>query len=710
MASRLPTFESQVGLTDVSITAPNLESVGSAAGAFRQLSGSLLDRVIKERADDAEQRALENAGQADIVKGPDGVFMRPAPPEGGGKIYMDVWNKVVDARLTDKTSRAFELGLNQMSADLFDDPEAFLANAEGVAEGILSQVDPRVRPAVEANFIREISERGRGLVDAKRRNDFAVEVGGIEQRIAANQQAMSQIITLGGPDAAQRAEVVAKQINDDLDLLGEMGQLDARGMEAARTKWGIGLRDDLDFRLSTDNKARVGPIMMGIDDEGLARISLFGRGMTDGGTVKGPFGPKGEEIEVDLDQYQALFPDKSIALQVGSAANDALGKRLQEQAAIADAEHKAAMLAATQASAATAQETLTAIRANNYDAAGGLDKNQVAAISQAYDAVGSVHSQMSTPDGRARTLSFIGQYGVVPPQLVEYLDGNVAGNALDQVSSFAIALRETTVGGRQIGEQLYQSLKPQTRALLDYNATLQRAGMPAEARVQMVEDRMRGKLPTLATVQGEMPTVNGRKADYASVRRAAIAKAVGVTEQQVGRTPTIGKDFDALMQTNYQLYGSWNRALDATAAQVARNWVPSAVFLGGIGPRELVTAGVTKADLDRRIASASGANPQGARFANAGKPGLPYAQLQPIVDTPAKGLGLYSVLYFNKHGQPIGSEVVNLDDALKGVSTEAAKRVGAARVKKLQDARADAARKAEEARLARRAAALGAGQ
>ncbi len=631
---------------------PEVQDVGPA---FQGLGRSLLQTAEPYLRDKAEREAIEAAGVADIAKDEQGNYIRPPAKPGGGLVYNQIYDRAMDERYAGVVVKEAENTFNRMSAEHRNDPEALLAAMQGHAEGVLKAVDPRVRAQVEINLSREVSERFRGVTQLKAARDEQATVNGLQLEYRTRTEKAVEILRLGGPDAVARADVEfagARKAVTDLQKLGEISPTGAGAMiRSAEGDYAEAGR----VNTSQGNLRALGPTIKDLDDTELQRLSYWGLGIDDGGKVG----------NMDFAGFGTAFPDKTTAQLVGRVSSNVLGDRIAERNAAA-----AAAAAAQQQQ--TAQAILTAIKDDNFNPALGYSKEQVAAIEQGYSSTGSAHDQMQTPQGRQNTLAYLANYGLMPQGVVDYVEGQIMGNQVGNISEFMQNVQMVRSKGVWVGQRLYEQLSPQARATLEFDETMRRAGIPDSVRAARLEEARRGDLPTRdEVVAAYRPTRQGAP-DYSAQRTAAIASALGLTPQQAQAAVLPGRDFDALLRVNFKLYaGDPAKAMQMTARSIAAGWIKNDAFVGGVGPKDLATAGFTIKELSDALLSDRSKNPTGARIE--GGPGG-YARLRPISDNPTPGFGIYEVQLFTPNGRPTGSFPVDMDVALRGAIRSAGQR------------------------------------
>lgn len=666
MPDRIEVYQPQIAVDNVPQFTPQLQDVTDPGQAITNVGRSLLANAEPFVQDHVDNAAMHDAGAAEIIKGPDGQFMRPLMPKGAGLRYSQLYDRVMDNRLIDLTTKSLENQLNVLGGTHSHDPQGFMNEATALAEGTLKAVDPRIRAQVESNFTREISERFRGITNLKASNDWTATSEGLRMSATSHVAAAADILQQGGPDAASRAMFELNKAGGNVDDLQKMGEFSPLGADAFKRNIVTQLGDPIRFRQSADNFVQLGPQMQGMDNPTLARVALFAAGTTDGGKVK--VGNK----ELDYQQFVEMFPSEEIRRRVGSVAGNALNARIEAQRA-AEADARAAQ------SHEDANRVIGAVKAINADPVNGYSVDQVAKFEADYASHGSAHDQMQTPDGVQRTIQYAATYGSLPTGVKEYVEGQVAGNNFPAVSAFIKQVRQLNSHDAWVGERIFNQLDPKTRTLIEYDDAMTRVGIPLPNRQVRIDQLNRSQMPSYDDVQASYHPifVNGKSdgRTYSVQRNEALSKVLGVGTGQVETSTIALRDFDRLLPYNYQLYPNDHaRALKVTAEQVARGWQSNKFFLGGIAPRDVTSSwqqwGVKVDDLNAEIAArtSKSQNPNGYNFSgqNGG-----YARLRPLFDDAGKGYGEYQVEFYTNDGRAVGAAWVDMDAVMHRIKQRA---------------------------------------
>lgn len=657
MPDRIPLSQRSIGVNDAGSFEPVLPEVGSIGNVFGQLSRSLLSEADRRGRREAEQAAIEAAGVASIVKNENGFAPAEPPPPGGGRVYMEVYNRALDQRLLSSTVKDFERQMVALQVEHQDDPEKFAAAAQGMAEGYIKAASPRIAVQLEIDLVREYGERFRGLAEGKMRRDRAALVKGLYSEIEADLAEGAQILATGAADAEERATLPLARVDQVMERLVELGEVTPEGREAELRGFQIKLGEPLDFARSMQELRLLSPQIKGMSDEEVARLGLFAVGATDGGfiTLKDE---AGKPVVYDVEQFFELIPSETVRATLGSVARASGAQREQEARDALAAERFEAEQTAREQAQATAEAVLTAVRDNNRDPGLGYSKGEVAAFEQTFAAGGSTFEQMSTEAGRDRVLNLVASTGYMPIGLKEYIDAQVIGGNTAIVSDFVESLRSFNSRGTWVGQLAYEQLSADTRATLEYDAVLRRARIPDATRMAMLQDARNNRRLSIEEVRSQF---KGAGNSYEAVRNKALAAEIGASANIIGASPVVTRDFDELMRHNLQLYGgNRTKAAEQTAKQVARNWQADRLFVGSLAPRkwtESVKArGVTFSELQRSLppAALGGATFQNGRLL-----------LRPVTDSNTGGYGAYWVQPYNEQGRPLPAFQVDMDDVLR---------------------------------------------
>lgn len=655
----LEPYARRVALEDMPGFRVSTPEVADPGNAFRGVGRSLLNAAEPILQDEAQREAIKAAGVADIAKDEAGNFIRPPAPPGGGLVYRASYDKAMNARYSSQVVKAGEDVFAVYGREHRDDPEAYKAAMVGYVEGVLKGVDPTVRAEVEIDLTREVSERYRGASQLKAARDEQATVNGWQLEYRQRMEAATKIFEVGGPDAPARAQVEFDAANVAVAELQKLGEISPQGAGAMmRAAQGDFAEGQAAFK-SQQFIGTLGQVLPQMDDTELQRMTYWGIGLDDGGTVQG----------MDFKTFMEQAPDKTARALIGRMTGNVLADRIAAANAQAQADRDAALQNTT-------EKVITAIKDANRNPVMGYSDEEVAAVEADYNSRGLAHVQMQSAEGRVSTLKDIATAGFMPIGVVEYIEGQINGNEVANVAQFVQDLQLIRTKGVWVGQRVYEQLSPETRATIEFDETMRRAGLPPSVRRANLEAARRGDLPKPDEVQAAYKPQRPGDPGYAEQRTAAIAKALGLTPAQAQAAIVPGRDFDAMLRVNFQLYaGNPTKAMEATAKSISGGWIKNASFVGGIGPKDLVTAGFTHGELNLALLSDRSKNPTGATIQ--GGPGG-YARLRPISDNPAKGFGIYEVQLFTPSGRPIGSYPVDMDKAMGPAQAAAARRREAA--------------------------------
>jgi len=656
LADRIPVDRSRIGVQDAGRFGVSVPEAADSGRIFAGAARSLLAQAEPIFREKAEREAIAAAGIGSIVKVGAG-FEASAPPPGGGSVYMQTYDKVMHNRLLHMTTKDYEIQLSQLQGEHADDPQAFLAAAQGLAEGTIKASTPAIAADLEINLARELGERFRGLAEQKVRRDHAALVNGLEATISANAESVMQILETGVPDRWDRAAIPHEQAMSAIDDLENMGVLDEAGADAKRLSL-TNLFGPVERRAFSENvKAGFGSVLTVLSDEELATVAMFGNGMTNGSTIMIP-DENGKDVEVGLEEFNILFPDRVVANQVGAIAGNALTTRIAAQRAADEAAHRAEMERLAQANINTLEDVRREMIDMNRDPALGYTAQEVGAFEAAIMERGSIYDQMQAPGGRDWLLNFVADTGYVPDQLVSYIEARMAGGNFAEVVDFVQDMRTFNGRGTDTGQLAYERLDASTRASLELEEQLRRAGMPEEQRYQALKDARSGRTYT----DGEARALFGNKQGerYDDVRAQALLDVFKIPAAR--GNPQIQRDYDTMFKVNLQYYsGDIQRAAKATARMVNNAWATSSRMVGGFAPRRLVNAavarGITWGDIARAV---PGGSPEVRRAVQTGN-----YKIKAESDNPAQGYGVYVLIPSTADGRPLPAVRFDMDDVMR---------------------------------------------
>lgn len=633
----------------------SLPAVQDVGQDFSRVGRSLLNAVEPQMRARAKNAAIEAVGEADIVKDEAGNWVRPEQT-GGGLIYAEQFNQAMDQRYLGIVSKDFENDADRLFAEHRDDPEAFFTASTARAKTMLEGMNARVRADFDVNASREISERFRGLSNAKVVRDQQLAVGGLQSQIEEHQLAAARILTLGGPDAARLADVELAKTDSLFQSLVNIHGISPEGAKAERLSLAHRLGDKFD---EADSQTGARGILLSIKNSDPDRLRwLADMGATDVDLPGEAYG-LGKTAAQD---YRANVPSEQTRRIIGAMARKELDDRAAQEEKDYQRAHDAAVLAAQQQQVATASQTLQAIRDGQYAPGPGLTKSQVAALNVSYNQNGTVFEQMDRPEGRRATLGFIAQSGIAPEGLKEYISAAVQSGKLYDVAEFVHAMRTTTSGASKlaVGQMIFNDLPKQVQVALQLEATGRRHGWPRP----LVEDNVRRLFAGEIRPLGE---VVGLVKNYGPSRNADIAEAMKVPIEIANANPRLQQEYDELFPYMVQVHqGDINAARSATAREVAVGWVPHKNFVGGIAPSAFAQSGITEYQLNQLpVIKDRATNPLQIRFGLTTQDGVQRAQLMPMSDSPTKGYGKYRIQFFTREGKPFSAVRVDLDQEWK---------------------------------------------
>lgn len=648
-------------------------------GDINRFAGDILDVASPHMAERAKQRALEDAGAADLVKDEQGNYQLPDAPKGG-MIYARVYDESIHQRFITATATDFETFANEAAPKYRDDPQGFLELMGARAEAKLAAAPARIRGDLETRLNREVLERHRGLAEGKARRDYDNEVDAIGFAIDAEVAEAVRGWRSGSAEGFKRGDEALGRVGGHVTRLVALGEMSPEGsierVRAIMAKVG----DERDVGVSLDSLRSMAPLLSQGTDEELQLVSLALEGVD-----PYPGEPNREVIAgMTFSQFKEAFPSAAIANQGSSLIGQELGRRQSVLAAqIAERRHQET-LAAQKAEADATEKLVRAARQasarENFKSSMGYSEEELVGIEADY---GNIYNHMRDPGGRDRYLGLLSQYGHAPKQLTEYIDGSINGDQMMPLMDFIRSAKEMNVDGNNIGETFFNDLAPSTRNLYMQNERLARMGYKPEDRQAQLEAFARKTSFSFDQSVVAADARKGTKVDgklvggYTDQKNEAIARLTGAPLETVRVAKPVQEAFDQYFPLALQANdGNVSKAIEDTANSIKGNFLKHPIFLGGFGPGEWKRFNPRLGDLSAvlKVRGNPKANPSNARLQDLDSAGRPRVRLQPLYDTPLKDahgrpqLGRYLVRYYDTNGNPSGSETVDMDDIMGRVT------------------------------------------
>lgn len=634
MPARIERFDQEIGVRDTPGTRPVIDQPDNAGGAFRQLGRTILresEPFVKRRA---EKLAEEDANAMKLKRNPDGSIEQIGDErEHYGIVYAETFDRIMQQRRGAMYQSTIEENLADLQAEHFLDPEAFRQASNGYLEGMLEAVDPRDRQFVEATGLREQTQRNNALVSEKRRRDFTMAVDAVEANMDADIQDAVNLLFAGGEEnIAAALERLGPKMSEYYDQLEVLGASNEELSVAAMRKLQAGMWDEV--RFAAEREA-LGDMLGQMDSDAysnddLRNLQIFMQGGDlDGATVAGK----------TAEEWREAFQTRPTRQLIEGFARDLESRRVTAANAEEARRREEARLE-------TERATLREIKKINRDQSGrpvDITDEEWEQRVHAYQEFGTTSSQMMTPEGRVRTLGFIQQTGLAPPDLVSYLNFHSSGERIIQISEFVDNLNDMVVDGTPVGLNIFNSLNKNTQAAIMVDMALHRNGLSHEDRAAFAQQAAAREMPTMSQVHESY----GGKSEYLKERTSLLEDSLGISEAQAARI--VGaSDFDAYVRVYSRAYGAGNsEALEQAARTVARQWAKSPIFIDGVAPLEVARFGATPRDFDTGLKPLQmEENTSGATFANG------RAKLVPESVGPDRAIGWYRIQFYTSNGTP----------------------------------------------------------
>lgn len=632
MPARIERFQQEIGVRDVQGTRPVIEQPADAGGAFRQLGRTILRESEPYVRRDAQKRAERDANAMTLKKNPDGSIEQMGDErEHYGTVYADTFEKIMRERRGAIYQSTIEETLSKQQAEHFLDPDKFLEVSNGYLAGMLEAVNPEDRAFVEATGLREQTQRNNALISEKRRRDWGIAVDAVQ----ANMNAL-RTDTVNKLFVGDDIEGALVEYGEGMaEFWDEMKVLGAANPELARAKMremNAELWDEARFAVERET---FGDLFPKIDSEettldDVRNLALFMQGSNvDGATV---FGKTAEEWRQDIQTPDGRRLLEGYANEIERRRITALNAEEQRLRAEREANDREEQIKLWRKIAS---------QNSGPGAVSGLTDEEYLGAVVAYQEHGLTAEQMQSPEGRARTLGFIMQTGVHPPDLDEYLNHHASGGRIVEITEFVDGLNDIVWNDTPVGLNIFNSLKPDTKAAIMIDMAMSRNGESLEKRRAQAQAFAAGQMPSMTEVYDSY----GGKSEYLEQRTEWLEDKLGLSEAQA-RTILGSEDFDVYVRTYSRAYGPGSeRALEQAAMTVARQWTKSNLFLDGVAPMEVAKFGATARDFDVGLRPDTfSQNRTGATFANG------MAKLVPESVGPDRAIGWYRIQFFRRDG------------------------------------------------------------
>lgn len=274
--------------------------------AISSLGETLMSTFEPILADEAIKRGNEEAGKVMFTRTEDGQLVLPPRTDDGGRRYAAAFDKVIETRYLNEVGTEFQTSLDQEAADRRTgvkkyDAAEFAASVEAKTEGMLSAIDPRIRPQMEEVLRREGLERTRSFTNEWSGNKRRQTIDGVTDQMRFHMQGLAnwQRLGLTQEEALTKHGGPLEGLIGSLEQLGGVGegQADAILMERDQLTNGI-----VDYTKDMKTLATFVPAIGGMDLEQVAKWRAWSEGVPIEGNLTGL-------VETSVATPEAVTPD-----------------------------------------------------------------------------------------------------------------------------------------------------------------------------------------------------------------------------------------------------------------------------------------------------------------------------------------------------------------------------------------------------------------
>lgn len=537
----------QVDVNNANLLAMRPSNIDTTS-AFPDLGAKILAAFEPTLKANAEKEGLVAGSAVPIIKNEDGTYNVPEVPEAG-TVYQEAFTNAMTLGYKNKVFFDYSNTVDQFMAENPRDPQAFLAKAQGAAEGILKTIPPEIAAEISPDLNREISQRFGGITRAKVSEDRSVLLQDLNAQETSFLQRASQLFRIGTPESKAEGEIFVARARETMLRTRELtNATDPSGIVAFETS--VDLQRDIASGMALEDAQRKADAARSRQMAEIQFAETLRRTEERDKTMElvGLLEPKVRELpDADLDLFKRMVdgnvaPDERLvvgefsfnrqefltAFPDTAAVNSTLGGTVNAEIRSRDGDRVAKREAERQ------QKITNEIR----DAAAyGTGVNSVEAKASLDEA--AYNFDMSTNEGRSRASEFIAQTGYVPKNVVTYLDR---------------AARTTNLNPEEAGGILfdaanfYSDLKQLSRRDPSRPGEVLNQGA---AVISQLDKRTRDLLHFVSetrTLRGTGPSV------IAEAVRIVASGADALTPQQVqSRIPNYNKQADALIREAFNI-------------------------------------------------------------------------------------------------------------------------------------------------------------
>lgn len=259
--------------------------------AISSLGDTLMSTFEPILADEAIKRGNDEAGKVLFTRTEDGKLVLPPRTEDGGRLYAAAFDKVIETRYLNEVGTEFQTALDQEAADRRTgvkkyDAAEFAASVEAKTEGMLSAMDPRIRPQMEEVLRREALERTRSFTNEWSGNKRRQTIDGVTDQVRFHMQGLAnwQRLGLTQEEALTKHAGPLEGLIGSLEQLGGVGEGQADAILMERDQLTDGIKS---YTEGLKKIATILPAISGMGLEDIQRLEYWADGVPFEGDVSG---------------------------------------------------------------------------------------------------------------------------------------------------------------------------------------------------------------------------------------------------------------------------------------------------------------------------------------------------------------------------------------------------------------------------------------
>lgn len=287
-------FQRKIGIPDAAgggitrIADTRSFDIGPAISSLGETLMSTFEPIL---ADEAVKRGNEEAGKVMFTRTENGQLVLPPPTDDGGRRYAAAFDKVIETRYINEVGTEFQNALDQEAADRrtgvkkYDSAE-FAASVQAKTEGMLSAMDPRIRPQMEEVFRREGLERTRSFENEWSGTKRRQTIDGVTDQVRYHMQGLANWRRLGltQEEAIKKHGGPLEGLISSLEQLGGVGEEQADAILMERDQLTDGIKS---YTQGLKTIAAILPAISGMNSEDIQLLEYWSDGVPFEGIVSG---------------------------------------------------------------------------------------------------------------------------------------------------------------------------------------------------------------------------------------------------------------------------------------------------------------------------------------------------------------------------------------------------------------------------------------